>query len=63
MNKQLDFSEITIYCGVDVHKKSYVNIPDSEFELEDFTQKMQMRSLHKHSGTGVTLMQLFFKIG
>ena len=37
--KKLDFSGTTIYCGVDVHKKSWrVNIHDSEFELEDFTQ-------------------------
>ena len=36
--KKLDFSGTSIYCEVDVHKKSRrVNIADSEFELEDFT--------------------------
>jgi len=47
--KKLDFSGTTIYCGVDVHKKSWrVNIQDSEFELEDFTQNPQAVLLHKH---------------
>ncbi len=37
--KKLDFTGITIFCGVDVHKKNWrVNIQDSEFELEDFSQ-------------------------
>ena len=37
--KQLDFTGITIFCGVDTHKKSWrTNIQDSEFELEDFSQ-------------------------
>ncbi|MFN2457861.1 MAG: IS110 family transposase [Chitinophagaceae bacterium] len=49
MNKQLDFTRTTIYCGVDVHKKSWrVNIQDSEFELEDFTQNADAVLLHKH---------------
>lgn len=47
--KQLDFSGITIYCGVDVHKKSWrVNIQDGEFELEDFTQDPDPELLYKH---------------
>ena len=37
--KKLDFTGTTIFCGVDVHKKNWrVNIHDSEFELEDFSQ-------------------------
>ena len=47
--KKLDFSGITIFCGVDVHKKSWrVNIQDSDFELEDFTQNPDAVLLHKH---------------
>ena len=47
--KKLDFSGTTIYCGVDVHKKSWrVNIQDSDFELEDFTQNPDAVLLHKH---------------
>jgi transposase len=47
--KGLDFSGTTIYCGVDVHKKSWrVNIQDDEFELEDFTQNPDAVLLHKH---------------
>jgi len=47
--KRLDFSGTTIYCGVDVHKKSWrVNIQDSEFELEDFTQNADIALLHRH---------------
>jgi transposase len=47
--KQLDFRGVTIYCGVDVHKKSWrVNIQDQEFELEDFTQNADAVLLHKH---------------
>ena len=47
--KQLDFSGTTIYCGVDVHKKNWrVNIQDSEFELEDFSQDASAALLHKH---------------
>jgi len=41
--KKLDFSRTTIYCGVDVHKKSWrVNIQDIDFELEDLP-KIQMQ--------------------
>lgn len=47
--KTLDFSGTTIYCGVDMHKKSWrVNIQDKEFELEDFSQGADAVLLHKH---------------
>jgi len=47
--KQLDFTGTTIFCGVDVHKKNWrVNIQDSEFELEDFSQNADAVLLHKH---------------
>jgi len=47
--KKLDFSGITIFCGIDVHKKSWrVNIQDREFELEDFSQDGDVVLLHKH---------------
>jgi transposase len=47
--KTLDFSGTTIFCGVDVHKKSWrVNIQDSEFELEDFSQNADAVLLYKH---------------
>lgn len=47
--KKLDFSGIAIFCGIDVHKKSWrVNIQDSEFELEDFSQNADVVLLHKH---------------
>lgn len=46
---QLDFSGTIIYCGIDVHKKSWrVNIQDGEFELEDFTQSPDPEVLNKH---------------
>lgn len=47
--KTLDFSGTTIFCGVDVHKKNWrVNIQDSEFELEDFSQDADPVLLDKH---------------
>lgn len=47
--KQLNFTGTTIFCGVDVHKKNWrVNIQDSEFELEDFSQNADAVLLHKH---------------
>jgi transposase len=47
--KQLDFTGITIFCGVDTHKKSWrTNIQDSEFELEDFSQDADAVLLYKH---------------
>lgn len=47
--KKLDFSGTTIFCGIDVHKKNWrVNIQDTEFELEDFSQNADAVLLHKH---------------
>lgn len=47
--KKLDFTGTPIFCGVDVHKKNWrVNIQDSEFELEDFSQNADAVLLHKH---------------
>ncbi len=47
--KKLDFSGIAIFGGIDVHKKSWrVNIQDSEFELEDFSQDPDEVLLYKH---------------
>ena len=47
--KKLDFTGAAIYCGIDVHKKSWrINIQDDEFELEDFTQNADVVLLHKH---------------
>lgn len=46
---QINFSGATIYCGMDVHKKSWrINIQDDEFELEDFTQNPDPVLLMKH---------------
>lgn len=48
-SKVFDFGGTTIYCGIDVHKKSWrVNIQDEEFELEDFTQNPDAVLLYKH---------------
>lgn len=45
--KKLDFSGTTIFCGIDVDKKSWrVNIQDSEFELEGFSQDADVVLLH-----------------
>jgi transposase len=47
--KQLDFSGIPVFCGVDVHKNNWrVNIQDQDFELEDFSQDADVVLLHKH---------------
>jgi transposase len=47
--KQLDFSGQTIFCGIDVHKKSWrVNVRSDQFELEDFTQDPCEQLLMKH---------------
>ena len=47
--RKLNFSGTTIYCGVDIHKKNWrVNIQDSEFELEDFSQNADPELLYKH---------------
>lgn len=47
--KQLDFEGQTIFCGIDVHKKSWrVNIRSDEFELEDYSQDPSEELLLKH---------------
>jgi transposase len=47
--KNLDFAGITIFCGVDMHKKNWrVNVQDSDLELEDFNQDPDAVLLHKH---------------
>jgi transposase len=47
--KKLDFSDSVIFCGIDVHRKSWrVNIHDGDFELEDFTQNASPGDLHRH---------------
>lgn len=47
--KNLDFSGTAIFCGIDVHNKSWrVNIQDKEFELEDFSQDADAVLLYKH---------------
>jgi len=47
--KQLDFEGQTIFCGLDVHKKSWrVNVRSDEFELEDYSQDPSEELLLKH---------------
>lgn len=49
VKKKLDFTGTVIFCGVDVHTKNWrVNIQDSEFELEDFSQDANVVVLYKH---------------
>ncbi len=39
----------TIFCGIDVHKKSWrVNVRSDEFELEDYSQDPCEELLLKH---------------
>jgi transposase len=50
--RQLDFAGQTIFCGIDVHKKSWrVNVRSQEFELEDYSQdpceELLMKRLRK----------------
>jgi transposase len=48
-SKELDLTGTTIFCSIDVHKKSWrVNIQDSDFELEDFSQAADKVLLVKH---------------
>lgn len=48
-SKTLDFSGTTIFCGIDVHKKNWrINIQDSEFELENFSQDPAADILYNH---------------
>lgn len=47
--KQLSFEGQTIFCGLDVHKKSWrVNVRSQEFELEDYSQDPDEESLLNH---------------
>jgi transposase len=47
--KQLDFAGQTIFCGIDVHKKSWrVNVRSDQFELEDYNQDPCEELLMKH---------------
>ena len=47
--KQPDFQGQTIFCGIDVHKKSWrVNVRDDQFELEDYSQDPCEELLMKH---------------
>src|ERR1017187_4062193 len=47
--KQLSFEGQTIFCGIDVHKKSWrVNVRSDEFELEDYSQDPSEELLLKH---------------
>jgi transposase len=47
--KQLNFEGQTIFCGIDVHKKSWrVNVRSDEFELEDYSQDPNEELLLKH---------------
>ncbi|WPV63902.1 IS110 family transposase [Chitinophaga sp. LS1] len=47
--KQLNFEGQTIFCGIDVHKKTWrVNIRNDEFELEDYSQEASVEQLVNH---------------
>jgi transposase len=47
--KKLDFSDSMIFCGIDVHRKSWrVNIHNNDFELEDFTHNASAPDLYRH---------------
>src|SRR5690625_1628868 len=47
--KELNFEGIHLFCGIDVHKKSWrVNIRNSEFEIENYSQDPQPEDLLKH---------------
>jgi transposase len=47
--KQLSFEGQTIFCGIDVHKKSWrVNVRNDEFELEDYSQDPSEELLLNH---------------
>jgi transposase len=47
--KQLSFEGQTIFCGIDVHKKSWrVNVRNNEFELEDYSQDPCEETLLNH---------------
>lgn len=47
--KQLDFSGQTIFCGIDVHKKSWkINIRTNAMELKSFSQTPSAKKLAEH---------------
>ncbi len=47
--KTLSFAGVTIYCGIDVHKKNWrVNIRTAERELEDFSQNADVDCFIAH---------------
>src|ERR1700709_773327 len=47
--RQLDFEGQTIFCGIDVHKKSWrVNVRNDEFELENYSQEPSEELLLNH---------------
>jgi len=47
--KQLNFEGMPLFCGIDVHKKSWrVHIRNSEYELEDYSQDPQPDNLLKY---------------
>lgn len=47
--KELNFSGQRIFCGLDVHKKSWqVNIRTEDFELENFSQPPCVETLVRH---------------
>jgi len=47
--KELSFAGQTIYCGLDVHKKSWrVNVRIDDFELEDYSQNPDGELLLQH---------------
>jgi transposase len=47
--KQLNFEGQTIFCGIDVHKKTWsINVRDDEFELENYSQNPCEENLLNH---------------
>ena len=47
--KTLSFAGVTIYCGIDVHKKNWrVNIRTVDRELEDFSQNSDVDCFITH---------------
>jgi transposase len=47
--KTLSFAGVTIYCGIDVHKKNWrVNIRTFDRELEDFSQNADVECFIRH---------------
>lgn len=47
--KQLAFGGMPLFCGIDVHKKSWrVNIRNADFELENYSQDPKPEDLLRH---------------